>query len=85
MKLLVGEQIDAYAKQIDLAFIKAEEGKLKISVSFDLCVSQIKPTGIDVDCTIGFIADRVKDKVSSTVVENQADLPLDKVYKIKGE
>lgn len=75
MKLMAGEQIDAYAIQIDKAFIKAGEGKLKVSIGFDLCVSTIKTDGIDVDATISFVADRVKDKISDTVVENQMELP----------
>jgi hypothetical protein len=78
MKALAAEEIDANAKEIDLAFIKSEDGKLKISLSFDLCVSQIAPTGIDVDATLSFTALRIKDKRSLTVVESQTDLPLDK-------
>jgi hypothetical protein len=85
MKLMVSEQIDAFAKKIDEAYIKADEGKLKVTLSIDLCTSTIKATGIDVDCSISFIADRVKDKISDTVVENQIELPLsDKVYKLNG-
>jgi hypothetical protein len=85
MKQHATDQIDAFAKQIDIAFIKAEDGKLKVSLSFDICKSKIKPEGIDIDCTLSFVTDRVKDKVSSTVVENQIDLPLsDKVYKLNG-
>lgn len=72
MKLLAAEQIDSYAKEIDRAFLKNEDGKLKISMSFDLSMSQIKTSGIDVDCTMGFTADRVKSKISDTVVENHA-------------
>jgi hypothetical protein len=84
MKQHATDQIDAFAKQIDIAFIRAEDGKLKVSLSFDLSTSKIKPGGIDIDCTLGFVADRVKDKVSSTVVENQIELPLaDKVYELR--
>ena len=81
MKSLAAEQIDSFSREIDKAFLKNEDGKLKISMSFDLSMSQIKPTGIDVDCTLGFTADRVKNKISDTVVENQLDLPLaGKIY-----
>lgn len=70
MILTASEQIGAHRELIDKAFCKADDGKLKISISIDLAVSAEKPGGIDVDTTISFVADRVKDKVSSTVVEN---------------
>ncbi|MFH1146843.1 MAG: hypothetical protein V1736_03965 [Pseudomonadota bacterium] len=86
MKHMVSEQIDAFAMKIDEAYIKAYEGKLKVTLSIDLCTSTVKATGIDIDCSIGFIADRVKDKISDTVIENQIELPLaDKVYRLKGD
>jgi hypothetical protein len=81
MKLEASDNIDVYAKQIDDAFMKSEDGKLKVSIGFDLCVSQIQPTGIEISTTISFVADRIKAKTISTVVENQADLPLDKCGK----
>lgn len=84
MILMTAEQIGAHRELIDKAFCKADDGKLKVSIGIDLSVSEVKPGGIDVDTTISFVAKRVKDKVSSTVVENQADLPLvDKIYPLK--
>lgn len=84
MKTEAAEKIDIYAGQIDKAFLKDDDGKLKISIGFDLSMSDETPGGIDIDTTLSFVADRIKDKTRYTVVENQADLPLDK-YPVKGE
>lgn len=75
IKGMVGEALDTYAGKINTAFLKSDDGKLKVSLSVDLSVSEIK-SGVDVDVTIGFTADKVKDKTSTTVVENQVDLAL---------
>jgi len=84
MILTASEQIGAHRELIERAFIKSDDGKLKVSIGIDLAVSADKPGGIDVDTTISFVTERVKDKVSSTVMENQADLPLEtKVYELK--
>ncbi len=86
MKDLAGEQIDTYAGKINTAFLKAEDSKLKVSLTFDLSVSETKPNGIDIDATISFTESKVKEKVSTTVMENQTDLPLGTtVYKVKNE
>jgi hypothetical protein len=85
MKGMAGEQLDAFAKKINEAFLKADDGKLKVTIAFDIAVSETKKDAVDLDATISFVADRIKDKVSSTVVENQVELPLEpKVYKLKG-
>jgi hypothetical protein len=86
MKQAAAEKIDIYAVQIDKAFLKADDGKLKISIGFDISMSEKTANGVEVATTIGFVADKIKDKTICTVVENQTDLPLaDKVYKIKGD
>jgi hypothetical protein len=82
MKSLAAEKIDTYAEKMDLAFLKSDDSKLKVSLSFDLAQSE-KPDSIDLDCTISFTYERIKDKTSTTVTENQAELPLaDKVYRL---
>jgi hypothetical protein len=86
MKQAAAEKIDIYAGQIDKAFLKSDDGKLKISIGFDISMSEKMANGVEVATTIGFVADKIKDKTVCTVIENQIDLPLaDKVYKIKGE
>ena len=84
MKDSAAEKIDIYARQINEAFKRSDDGKLKISLSFDLCVSKETQGGIDIETGIAFIADRIKDKTMRTVVENQVELPLaDKVYRME--
>ncbi len=85
MKNMAGDQLDTYAGKIGVAFLKAEEGKLKVSISFDISVSEEKKDGIDVDTTISFTESKVKEKISDTIVENQLDLPLDgaKIYHVE--
>jgi hypothetical protein len=84
MKAMAAEQLDTYAGKVNLAFLRAEGGKLKVSLSFDIAVSAIKKDGVDIDATISFTESKVKDKISDTVVENQIELPLaDKVYELR--
>ena len=84
MKAEAIAKINISATQIDKAFLKADDGKLKVSIGFDISMSDKTAGGIEVATTIAFVSDRIKDKTTCTVVENQADLPLDK-YAAKGE
>ena len=82
MKSLAEEKIDTYAEKMDAAFLKSDDGKLRVSISFDLAQSE-KPDSIDLDCTISFTSEKIKDKTSTTITENQAELPLERtVYKL---
>ena len=87
MKSEASDKIDLYAAQIDKAFLKSDDGKLKVSIGFDISMSEKTANGIDVSTTIGFVADKIRDKTTCTVVESQTELPgvADKVYRIKGE
>lgn len=76
MKAMAADQIDTYAGKINQAFLKSDDGKLKVSISIDLAMSGINPGGIDCDVSIGFVADRIKDKISETIVENQVEMNL---------
>jgi len=78
MKSEASEKIDIYSVQIGKAFLKADDGKLKTSIGFDISVPEKTAGGIDVSTTIGFVADKIRDKTTCTVIENQADLPLNK-------
>lgn len=76
MKAMTADQIDTYADKINQAFVKSDDGKLKVTISIDLAVSTVAAAGIDCDVSIGFVADRIKDKISETIVENQQELNL---------
>ena len=82
MKALAAEKIDTYAVKMNDSFIKSDDGKLRVSLAFDLAYSE-KPDSIDLDCTISFTSEKIKDKTSTTVTENQVELPLERtVYKL---
>ena len=82
MKALAVEKIDTYAEKMNESFLKSDDGKLKVSISFDLAYSE-KPDSVDLDCTISFTSEKIKDKTSTTITEHQAELPLaDKVYRL---
>jgi hypothetical protein len=86
MKDTAIEKIDAWAPNIRDAFIKSDDGKLKVSLSYNIFMSKDTPGGLDIKAGISFIESRINDETISTVVENQADLPLDaKVYKLSKE
>jgi hypothetical protein len=73
--------------KINTAFIRAEDGKLTVSLSFALGISKIK-NGLDIDATIGFVESKVKDTIKDTVMENQEELPLEgvtAVYRMMNE
>jgi len=75
MKAMASDQIDTYAGKINTAFLRAEDGKLTVSLSFALAISKIKDR-LDIDTTIGFVESKVKDTIKDTVCENQEELPL---------
>ena len=82
MKAMAQEKIDTYAEKMDLAFLKSDDGKLRVTLAFELYMSA-KPDSIDLDCTISFTSEKIKDRTSTTITEHQAELPLaDKVYRL---
>jgi len=77
MKQMAENQIDTYAGKINQAFLKSDDGKLRVTLSFELYMSA-KPDSIDLDCTISFTSEKIKDRTSTTVTENQVELPLER-------
>ena len=74
MKELSGELIDAYRKEIKEAFLKSDEG-LKVSLNLSIIPSKIRSEGVDVDATISFTAERIKEKREKNgIVEGQGEL-----------
>ncbi len=68
------ELIDSHAKRINEAFLKSDDGKVKVSLSYDIAVSEKKADYIDIDATISFTTEKVKTKVTESVSENQGAL-----------
>jgi len=74
MKELSGELIDAYRKEIKEAFLKSDEG-LKVSLNLSIIPSKIRSEGVDVDATISFTAERIKEKREKNgIVEGQGEI-----------
>jgi len=84
MKDTAIEKIDTWAPKIRDAYLKSEDGKLKVTIGFNIFMSKEISGGLDVETGITFTAEKISDKTTETVVENQMDLPL-KVYKLAGE
>lgn len=69
MKSMAGELLDDYEGKMNLAFLKTgDEGKLKVGLSFDISLSGTVQNAVDVDATITFTADKVKDKIEKVGV-----------------
>ena len=81
MKQMAAEQLDTYAGKVNTAFLRAEDGKLTVSISFALSISKIKD-GLDIDTSISFVESKVKDTIKDTVCENQEELPFNGVYRL---
>lgn len=62
-----------HATDIDVAFILSDDEKPMLSIALTVKLEPGK-TGIDIDTTMTFVKDRVKDKVSSHADENQKNL-----------
>lgn len=86
MKSIATEKIEAWAPQMRDAFIRSDDGKLKVSIGYNIFMSKETSGGLDIEATIAFVESKINDKTISTVVEGQEELPLpDRVYRIKGE
>jgi predicted RNA-binding protein with TRAM domain len=84
MKNTAVEKIEAWAPNMRDAFLKSDDGKLKVTIGFTIFVSKETPGGLDVKTGISFTAEKINDETISTVVENQIDLPLeDHAYPLK--
>lgn len=86
MNQLSKELINVHSERMKEAFNKSGDGKLSVSMSFSI-ESGKAADQYDIDAQIGYVVERVKEKVSDSVSENQIELPLgDKkvVYKMNG-
>lgn len=69
---LIGGLLRMYREKIDKAYLKAEKSlvvaaKIKFSPSDN-------QSGIDVDASINFVTDQIKDSLNRTIDENQGEL-----------
>ncbi len=70
MVMLATELIQDYGTKMNVAFLKSEGEGLKVSLSFDIGLSRKQVDGLDIDATISFTTEKVKDRRGTTVVEN---------------
>jgi hypothetical protein len=75
MNTLNRELLAAHATRMAQAFLRQEDGKLAVSISFTLAPNKEILDTIDVDASISYIMERVKEKITSRVSEKQDDLP----------
>ena len=80
------ELITEHRDRIVKAFGKQDDGKLAVSLTFNIAPAKAMDQ-YDVDCSISYLMERIREKISATVTENQMELPLkpDKVYKLGKE
>jgi hypothetical protein len=83
MKQLGGELVALHEERMKQAFSRSDDGKLSVTVSFTIAPGKVAGQ-YDVDATISYTMEKVKEKISANVSENQMDLPLsgDKTYKL---
>ncbi len=74
MKGLSGELLDNYQKELREAFLKSDDG-LKVSLNLSVVPSKVAAGGLDVDATISFTAERIKEKREKNgIVEAQGEM-----------
>jgi hypothetical protein len=71
-KRLIGVLIDRYQADINASFLKAD-GTLPVSIK-TVYKTSIGDRGIEVEVSINFTADRIKDSIKGTILEGQQGL-----------
>jgi hypothetical protein len=79
------ELISEHATRITKAFSLRDDDKMTVGITLTIAPGKTMDQ-YDLDASITYSMEKVKEKITAKVTENQADLPLvDKVYQIKGE
>ena len=76
MSELSNQLITTHAASMGKAFLKQDDGRLSVSISFVIEPSKVAKSAIDVDATISFTMEKIKEKVTSRVMDKQEELPL---------
>jgi len=72
MKDAAAELIDTHSGKFNEAFAKSDDGKLKISMSFEIAQSATAMKGVDLTASISYVMERIKDKTERLEInENQ--------------
>ena len=75
MEKLTGDLIHMHGARMAKAFNLQTDGKLAVAITFSLQPSA-KPDVIEVDATIAYTMEKVKEKITANVSENQEELTL---------
>ena len=80
------ELLTEHHDRIIQAFGKQDEGKLTVTLTYQIAPAKAMDQ-YDIDCSISYLMERIKEKISATVSETQMELPLkaDKTYKLNKE
>ena len=85
MQDLSAELLNDHAKKINEAFMKSDDGSVKVSISLDVSESEKRANYIDVDATISFTTEKVKAKITKSVSDTQPLFDaIDKLTSKKG-
>ena len=77
MKGMAAELIEAHASKLNMAFLKSEDGKLKVSLGFTIAHSEVRQNAVDVAAQISYTMEKVTDKIEKTgISEIQVELAL---------
>jgi len=69
---LAEELLKSETVRMQKAYAKQDDGKLTVALSFIVQPSQAKGM-MDIDCTIQYTMEKIKEKITCRVAENQTD------------
>lgn len=76
MSELSNQLISTHAPSMGKAFLKQDDGKLTVSISYVIEPSKVAKNAIDVDATISYTMEKIKEKATARVIDKQEELPL---------
>lgn len=76
MKQLGDELISAHIDKIKSAYNHSDDQKLSVSLSFSLLAGE-KPGDYDVEASITYIVERIRDKIKATVSQTADLFPVE--------
>lgn len=69
------ELITEHASRITKAFSQQDDGKLNVTITLTIAPGKTMEQ-YDLDAKISYVSERVSEKITAKVTENQGELPL---------